>query len=66
MPTDREVIIAMEIYGGSFVQALAVAARCADEHNLAILKGAWPGYWREYTNIAMLRARNMATNKGEA
>lgn len=38
----------MERYGGSFVKALAEAARHADSRNLAKLKEAWPEYWHEY------------------
>jgi hypothetical protein len=46
--TDLETIIRMEQFGGSFVQALANAARRADSKNLRIMKDAWPDYWETY------------------
>ena len=45
---DLKVIEAMSCYGGSFVQALAEAARRADMTNLEIIKNAWPAYWAYY------------------
>jgi hypothetical protein len=49
---DLDVIEAMEKYGGSFVVALAQAARRADANNLAKLKAAFPEYWQQYTEMA--------------
>jgi hypothetical protein len=45
---DYWTIEAMAKYGGSFVKALAEAARRADPQNLARVKTAWPEYWAEY------------------
>lgn len=45
---DYWTIQAMSKYGGSFVKALAEAARRADPANLAKIKKAWPEYWSEY------------------
>lgn len=53
--TDDAVIRAMEIFGGSFVQALAAAARCADPVNLAKIQATWPEVWRDYQVIAAHR-----------
>jgi hypothetical protein len=39
---------AMLVYGGSFVEALARAARLADHENLERIKAAFPDYWNEY------------------
>lgn len=41
-------ILAMERYGGSFVQALANALRCADMKNTAKIYYTWPEYLKEY------------------
>ena len=49
---DLKVIEAMEKYGGSFVAALAQAARRADSTNLAKIKATWPEYWQQYTEMA--------------
>lgn len=49
---DLKVIEAMEKYGGSFVVALAQAARRADADNLARIKATWPEYWQQYTEMA--------------
>ena len=45
---DYWTIEAMAKYGGSFVKALAEAARRADPQNLAKIKTAWVEYWAEY------------------
>ena len=45
---DYWTIEAMAKHGGSFVEALAEAARHADRQNLAKIKSAWPEYWTEY------------------
>lgn len=49
--TDLDTIEAMEKYGGSFVVALAGAARRADANNLAKLKAAFPEYWDQYSQM---------------
>lgn len=51
MVNDFEIQDAMIRYGGAFVRALAQAAYCADEIDLAKLKDAFPGYWRHYSRI---------------
>lgn len=45
---DYWTIEAMTKYGGSFVKALAEAARHADPQNLGRIKIAWPEHWEEY------------------
>lgn len=45
---DYWTIEAMAKYGGSFVKALAEAARHADPQNLAKIKTTWVEYWTEY------------------
>lgn len=45
---DYWTIEAMAKYGGSFVKALAEAARHADRQNLAKIKTTWVEYWMEY------------------
>ncbi len=45
---DYWTIEAMMKYGGSFVKALAEAARRADRQNLAKIKSTWVEYWTEY------------------
>lgn len=49
---DLKVVEAMSRYGGSFVQALAEAARRADEVNLNIIKRSWSLYWEIYAKMA--------------
>ena len=61
---DRYTIAAMQRWGGSFVQALAQAARRADAENLRRIKTTWPEYWREYgampcTLLALAAARRL-------
>ena len=50
--SDYEIVEAMSVYGGSFVCALAEAARKADPENLEKLKNAFPEYWDEYKKMA--------------
>lgn len=55
-PYDRNVqdywtIEAMAKFGGSFVKALAEAARHADPANLRKIKGAFELYWAQYVRI---------------
>jgi len=49
---DWGVLEAMTTYGGSFVQALAEAARRADPTNYARLRHAFPDVWAEYREKA--------------
>lgn len=42
---------AMEKYGGSFVKALANAARAADATNLLKIKTAFPEEWGKYEEM---------------
>ncbi len=46
----------METYGGSFVKALAGAARHADDENLRRIKATWPEYWVTYGAYAVADA----------
>ena len=46
---DFHTVEMMAKYGGSFVQALAMLARCADHINLQKIKNTWPEYWGEYS-----------------
>lgn len=52
---DLKTIEAMERYGGSFVVALAQAARRADKNNLQRIKDAFPEYWQQYTQMADMK-----------
>ena len=45
---DYWTMKAMAKYGGSFVKALAEAARRADRQNLEKIKTTWVEYWTEY------------------
>ncbi len=45
---DYPILEAMSVYGGSFVKALAVAARMADNENYVKLKAAFPDLWDSY------------------
>ena len=45
---DSWTVDAMEKFGGSFVQQLALLARHADPVNLAKIKTTWKEYWTEY------------------
>jgi hypothetical protein len=52
MDEDLLIMDAMELFGGSFVKALANAARMADPINLAKIKATWPDYWDTYREMA--------------
>ena len=54
VPTDEdcEVVDAMELYGGSFVKALATCFLLADGYNYPKLKEAFFDYWLQYQKIA--------------
>ena len=54
MPTDWEVVKAMSVYGGSFVQVLAELCNKADPENLKRIKATWPEYWQEYAEMSEL------------
>jgi len=45
---DYRILEAMSVYGGSFVKAIAVAARMADSENYVKLKAAFPDIWDSY------------------
>lgn len=49
---DLKIIEAMEKYGGSFVAAIAQAAKRADRTNFARLKAAFPEIWERYAEMA--------------
>mgnify|MGYP001573801747 CR=1 FL=1 len=48
---DLLIIEKMEQYGGSFVKALANAARHADTVNLAKIKMTFREYWEQYRKM---------------
>lgn len=50
--TDDQVLEAMEVYGGSFVLALARCFRAADPVNRARLRAAFADIWANYTEAA--------------
>lgn len=49
---DRQVIRAMQRYGGGFIHALAEAFLHADANNRHRLKSAFPEYWSKYSEMA--------------
>ena len=53
---ERKIVEAMYQHGGSFVYALAEAMRRADQINFAILRDAFPAYWRHYERLATKEA----------
>jgi hypothetical protein len=53
--TDDQVVTAMEVFGGSFIRALALAYRAADRVNQARLKAAFPDEWVRYHELAVLK-----------
>lgn len=50
---DLKIVEAMERYGGSFVKALANAARQADHYNLGKIRATWKDYWETYREMAI-------------
>lgn len=50
---DYAIVEAMESNGGSFVKALANAARHADHYNLGKIRATWPEYWSTYREMAL-------------
>lgn len=55
--TDHDVIRTMELLGGSFTKALALACYRADPVNLAKIKATWPDLFKEYQELTELRAQ---------
>ena len=54
--TDHDIANAMIIYGGNFVQTLGHLFQRGDAENQARAKAAWPEYWKEYREMAELKA----------
>ena len=50
---DLLVVDTMEQYGGSFIIALANAARRADVHNLEKIKSTWRDRWDYYLELGI-------------
>ncbi len=48
---DDKIIEAMELYGGSFVKALAVCIKKADPINYSKLRNVFSNYWEEYNKF---------------
>ncbi len=59
--TDHEIVTAMELYGGSFTKALALACHRADPENLARIKAAFPELWLGYAELEKARREADAT-----
>lgn len=55
--SDREVIRAMELMGGSFASHLAIACLYADDENLARIKTAFADLWAHYAELAKMREK---------
>ena len=55
-PSDFEITDAMLCFGGSFVAALGALWRLADDDNRGRLKAAFEDYFREYAELAQLKA----------
>ncbi len=49
---DHATVMAMQKYGGSFVQHLGILAMHADHNNLALIKKTWSLYWGQYERMA--------------
>lgn len=60
---DIKIVEAMEKYGGSFVKALANAARHADHQNLGKLRQAFSEYWSTYREMAGLLPKTELSKK---
>ena len=54
---DSLVLAAMIRYGGSFANAIAVAAMCADSGNLLRLKVAFKDLWEQYDEMAKMSSK---------
>lgn len=48
---DTAILDQMESRGGSFIRALSVAARYADQENLSRIKTAWADEWDYYRKM---------------
>ena len=60
-PSDMEVIEQMERFGGSFVVALAGAARKADYSNRRTIKKSFYLIWGKYFELAKTGNKKFAT-----
>ncbi|HUW57377.1 MAG TPA: hypothetical protein VMZ92_12140 [Planctomycetota bacterium] len=49
---DRETVIAMGRYGGSFIRGIAAAALAADAENFKRLRAAFPDHFESYARMA--------------
>jgi len=54
-PTDAKIAKIIMIYGESFVSRLGRLFQHADAENRAILLAAFPHYWSEYAELAILK-----------
>lgn len=52
---EADIVDEMAERGGSFVRAIAHAARMADERNYERLRDAFSDYWTEYRALAEAR-----------
>lgn len=52
--TEYDVTEAMIRYGGGFVSGLGQLYRQADSVNRAKLRAAFPDYWEQYRELALL------------
>ena len=52
MKVDYETLQAMDIYGGSFIKALAECYKRADYENAKILRNAFRHYFDKYAKMA--------------
>lgn len=59
---NRQVIEAMEIYGGSFVKSLAKSFKHADPNNFNKLKHTFSEYWDEYAEMAHIHLLKFSEN----
>ena len=57
--SDDQIIAAMSHYGGGFVMKVAELYQLADEHNRARLKVAFLDYWKQYHEVAALKAQGV-------
>ncbi len=60
---DIKIVDAMEKYGGSFVKALANAARHADHYNLGKIRQTFHEYWDTYREMAGLLPKTKLNEK---
>jgi len=62
---DLDVLRAMEMLGGGFVQAIAKAFYRADSVNYERLKAAFPDIWVKYADLAAVAAKRRIPTEGE-